>query len=232
MLHTTDNTQLLIKNSNLSNRAKNQLTKNGYLYINDIKDIKEEQLRKIRNLGTKTIKEILEFIASINFERDSAIELPPYNTLTEYLNIKITSCIKNETVKKCLLQNNIATVGELIDLNKNDIAKFRNITNKLEEQIFHHSVKIKQISKVLYSHPTTVIRDKEELSIYENIIRNLPIFAKKLKFAFIEDGKFLPKLSIDELNFSNKEKKIINCLPSGICFHCWKKLFSRKQGFY
>ena len=27
MLHTTDNTQLLIKNSNLSNRAKNQLTK-------------------------------------------------------------------------------------------------------------------------------------------------------------------------------------------------------------
>ena len=99
MLHTTDNTQLLIKNSNLSNRAKNQLTKNGYLYINDIKDIKEEQLRKIRNLGTKTIKEILEFIASINFERDSAIELPPYNTLTEYLNIKITSCIKNETVK-------------------------------------------------------------------------------------------------------------------------------------
>lgn len=212
MLHTTDNTQLLIKNSNLSNRAKNQLTKNGYLYINDIKDIKEEQLRKIRNLGTKTIKEILEFIASINFERDSAIELPPYNTLTEYLNIKITSCIKNETVKKCLLQNNIATVGELIDLNKNDIAKFRNITNKLEEQIFHHSVKIKQISKVLYSHPTTVIRDKEELSIYENIIRNLPIFAKKLKFAFIEDGKFLPKLSIDELNFSNKEKKIIKDL--------------------
>ena len=50
-----------IDNLNLSNRTRNCLIRENLLSIEDVLDLTIEKMKKIRNMGNKSIEEILEF---------------------------------------------------------------------------------------------------------------------------------------------------------------------------
>ena len=52
---------LLISESDLSVRSKNALINAGYINTEEIYQIKESDLKKIKNLGEKSVKEIINF---------------------------------------------------------------------------------------------------------------------------------------------------------------------------
>ncbi len=62
------NEQGWIEASLLSVRAKNALTKKGFVTLKECAALSEMQLLKIKNLGKKTVQEILSCIRSCNFE--------------------------------------------------------------------------------------------------------------------------------------------------------------------
>ncbi|PNZ58076.1 hypothetical protein CD170_06250, partial [Staphylococcus aureus] len=60
----------------LSNRSKNQLIKNGYNYAYQLKELTDEDLENIRNLGAKSIQEIQEFRDNMVSSYESDISIP------------------------------------------------------------------------------------------------------------------------------------------------------------
>ena len=62
--------RVLVQDSHLSVRAKNALAKKGVVTIDQCASLSEEQLLKFKNLGKKTVQEILHYILSCNCENE------------------------------------------------------------------------------------------------------------------------------------------------------------------
>lgn len=67
-----------IKDLDLSVRAYRCLSKSRIRYASEIINLTEEDLSSIRNMGAKTVREILDKVQSINFEAEVAID-PSYS---------------------------------------------------------------------------------------------------------------------------------------------------------
>jgi DNA-directed RNA polymerase alpha subunit len=61
-----------VEDSPLSVRAKNALTKKGVMTIRECASLTEKQLLKVKNLGKKTVGEILKYVLTLNPEKENA----------------------------------------------------------------------------------------------------------------------------------------------------------------
>ncbi|UXS21723.1 DNA-directed RNA polymerase subunit alpha C-terminal domain-containing protein [Staphylococcus delphini] len=86
----------------LSNRSKNQLIKNGYIYAYQLKELTDEDLENIRNLGAKSIQEIQEFRDNMNSSYESNISIPKDITIEDLRDMEIEKVIDSENVEKFL----------------------------------------------------------------------------------------------------------------------------------
>ena len=119
----------------LSNRSKNQLIKNGYIYAYQLKELTDEDLENIRNLGAKSIQEIQEFRDNMNSSYESNISIPKDITIEDLRDMEIEKVIDSENVEKVLKINNIKLVGTILELSYEDIKKFRNVDDQLINEI-------------------------------------------------------------------------------------------------
>ena len=112
-----------INSSPLSIRAKNCLNMAGISTIDDLCTVNEEFLMGIRNMGVKTCCEILNYIKSIkqNSFKTIASEISSLPLSTDAIGSITTA--------------GISSVDELLSLNIEDIARFKNIRIKTRKEI-------------------------------------------------------------------------------------------------
>ena len=104
--------KMLIEKTHLSVRAKNCLQREGYFTVEDIKDLTEEKLLSIRNLGEKTLNEIKAFIeCDENWVQQEECEKEPLEA-KDFSDYSLEQLLRNDQFFACLKdffqQNNLS----------------------------------------------------------------------------------------------------------------------------
>lgn len=117
---------ILIEDTDLSARAKHCLMHEGYIYISEIVDFAPSDLKKIKNMGDKTIAEILDYLDSLHFveyietDKQSGIEqcsAKCMNYIGEYLGEICSSEIYNDILEyfKANFSDSAIDIEEILD---------------------------------------------------------------------------------------------------------------------
>ena len=169
--------KMRIKDSQLSNRCKKQLIKNGYDYVYQLKKLTDDDLKNIKNLGAKSIQEIQEFRDSITSKNNDDIIIPKDITIEALKSMNIEEVINSENIKNIMKINNIKLLDAVIDLSYEDIKKFRKVDNQLISEIQSICNRLREkinlvdrdLFKLVLNNPDKDIRRV----IYENIPKTL-----------------------------------------------------------
>ena len=133
-----------INELNLSARSCNALNRANILTIGALKEVSEADLREIKNLGTKSIHEILEKKAEIehyfgSFEGESpAHEIVPSflgDDEITYQDIAIEQLGLSNRAYNCLKREGISFLSELLPLTYEEIKAWNNVGEKTVTQI-------------------------------------------------------------------------------------------------
>ncbi|MEB6612487.1 DNA-directed RNA polymerase subunit alpha C-terminal domain-containing protein [Staphylococcus pasteuri] len=100
-----------ISDSTLSNRSKNQLIKNGYIYTSQLENLTDEDLGRIRNLGAKSIQEIQSFRDNMIYDYKVHINIPIDMTIESLRSVNIEEMIDDKDILNVLKINNIKLMG-------------------------------------------------------------------------------------------------------------------------
>ena len=183
---------LVTNTSKLSIRSQNALATAGYYSIEEIKTLTERELRNIRNLGEKSIKEILNLKKQKNYINKS-YELKVLN----YYKIKNESIemLKLDNEFNIILKNNnVQTIEVLLELKKSDLKKFRGVN---ENQVLGLKAIINDIRDELNLNYQGVVEIpflNPQLQVKEAIINTLPF--KDVEFYFRNGLKLKKSIEI------------------------------------
>ncbi|WAE41711.1 hypothetical protein LQ944_04780 [Staphylococcus pasteuri] len=199
-----------VSDSTLSNRSKNQLIKNGYIYASQLESLTDEDLENIKNLGTKSVQEIKVFRDNMVSNYKVDINIPIDMTIESLRSVNIEEMIDDKNILNVLKINNIKLMGVLLDLSCDDIKKFRNIDDSLISEIQSICNQVKEklnlidkdLFKLVYKNPHQNIRDI--------ILENIPKTFSKVTIKYYSKSRYVDEINIEDLDFSNKEKKLIH----------------------
>lgn len=134
-----------IKELNLSTRSYNALHRAGILTIGDLNALSEVDLHNIKNLGTKSIQEILEKKASLQvcaagFAPEEATEHKSAPSFTAddgiaYQDIPIEQMGLSNRAYNCLKRQNISFLSELQHFTRDEIKEWNNVGEKTVTEI-------------------------------------------------------------------------------------------------
>lgn len=201
--------KMRIKDSQLSNRCKNQLIKNGYDYVYQLKKLTDEDLKNIKNLGAKSIQEIQEFRDSITFKNNDDIIIPKDITIEALKSMNIEKVINNENIKKIMKINNIKLIDAVIDLSYEDIKKFRKVDDQLISEIQSICNRLREKINLVDRDLFKLVLNNPDKDIRRVIYENIPKTLLNCTIKYFFKSRYVNELNIEELGFSNKERKIV-----------------------
>ncbi|SDK77822.1 RNA polymerase, alpha chain C terminal domain [Jeotgalicoccus aerolatus] len=193
----------------LSNRSKNQLIKNGYIYAYQLKELTDEDLENIRNLGAKSIQEIQEFRDNMNSSYESNISIPKDITIEDLRDMEIEKVIDSENVEKVLKINNIKLVGTILELSYEDIKKFRNVDDQLINEIQSICKRLREKINLVDRDLFKLVLENPDKDINSIICENIPKTHSRCSIKYLFQNRFVNDINIEEHEFSNKEKKLL-----------------------
>lgn len=193
----------------LSNRSKNQLIKNGYIYAYQLKKLTDEDLENIRNLGAKSIQEIQEFRDNMNSSYESNISIPKDITIEDLRDMEIEKVIDSENVEKVLKINNIKLVGTILELSYEDIKKFRNVDDQLINEIQSICERLREKINIVDRDLFKLVLENPDKDINKIICENIPKTHSRCSIKYLFQNRFVNDINIEEHEFSNKEKKLL-----------------------
>lgn len=193
----------------LSNRSKNQLIKNGYIYAYQLKELTDEDLENIRNLGAKSIQEIQEFRDNMNSIYESDISIPKDITIEALRDMEIEKVIDSENVEKVLKINNIKLLGTILELSYEDIKKFRNVDDQLINEIQSICKKLREKINLVDRDLFKLVLENPDKDINSIICENIPKTHSSCSIKYLFQNRFVNDINIEEHEFSNKEKKLL-----------------------
>lgn len=133
-----------IKELNLSTRSYNALYRAGVLTIGDLRALPEAELRDIKNLGAKSIQEILEKKSSMEVSTGFAPEeaqahksMPSFvgDDGITYQDVPVEQMGLSNRAYNCLKRQNISFLSELLHLTRNEIKQWNNVGEKTVTEI-------------------------------------------------------------------------------------------------
>lgn len=198
-----------ISDSKLSNRSKNQLIKNGYVYTYQLKNITDEVLENIKNLGAKSVQEIKEFKRNIVSAYEVDIQIPLDVPIEPLKKIEIKKVIDDEHILSILKINNVQIISDLIDLSYEDIQKFRNIDNNSALIIRNICIQLREKINIVDKNLFELVCRYPSLNISEIIYDNIPKISTNISIKYLFENRYKNELNIENHNFSKKEKKFL-----------------------
>lgn len=141
----------LIVDTSLSVRSKNALCQNDVFTVGDLMNLNEEDLFKIKNLGEKSVKEIIEFNRMCR--KFFAFQIDPYKSYSEWLQVNngiVKDFIKNIEVSindidftaktfNVLKLNNVMLLSQFVLLSKSELEEMDFITLPCVDEIYYFS---------------------------------------------------------------------------------------------
>ena len=133
-----------INELNLSVRSCNALNRAGILTVGDLQSLSEEDLWKIKNLGAKSVQEILDKRARMEVdlgpkpEVDSVPETVPSflgNDGITYQDVAIEQIDFSNRAYNCLKRENISFLSELLHLTYDEIKSWNKVGEKTVTEI-------------------------------------------------------------------------------------------------
>ena len=200
---------MMIKDLLLSNRCKNQLIKNGYNYAYQLMELTDKDLENIKNLGAKSIKEIQIFRDNMISRCEDDISVPKDLTVEALKSMEIEKVIKNESIAKVLKLNNIKLLGAILDLNYEDIKKFRKVDDKLINEIQSICKRIREKTNLVDRDLFELVIKNSYKDINEVIYDNTPKTLSNCTIKYLFENRYVNEMNIEEHGFSNKEKKLL-----------------------
>lgn len=136
-----------LQNTPLSARAKNALLRRGYKVVGDITSIKIEQLNSMRNVGQLTAQEILEFVASFGFTKNSETaenEDAGIENETDVLSQSIESTNLSTRAKNALKSCGYKNLDDILDITESKLDALPSVGKNTREEILLFSFSLKQ----------------------------------------------------------------------------------------
>src|SRR5699024_11090207 len=163
-----------ISDSKLSNRSKNQLIKNGYVYTYQLKNITDEVLENIKNLGAKSVQEIKEFKRNIVSAYEVDIQIPLDVPIELQKKLEIKKVIDDEHILSILKINNVQITMYLIDLRYEDMQKIRNTHNNSALIIRNTCIQLREKINIVARNLFDLVCRYPTLNIGKIIYDNIP----------------------------------------------------------
>lgn len=133
-----------IKELNLSTRSYNALHRAGVLTIGDLQALSEAELCDVKNLGAKSIQEILEKKSSMEVstgftpeEAQAHKSMPSFvgDDGTTYQDVPVEQMGLSNRAYNCLKRQNISFLSELLHLTRNEIKQWNSVGEKTVTEI-------------------------------------------------------------------------------------------------
>jgi len=202
VLNQTPQDRITIEEANFSVRTYNCLKRSGYAYIDELLDLTEADLHRIRNMGYKSVKEVIVYLSTNKVskpkEKNDARTAFLDNSFMKYLlYVSIDDLNLGVRSKNVIKMNSIKTVYELINFDffnaknagaktvdeissaikllKNDFLAFVNNVDKIPEKY----VKLKMID---ISDCKNIHCSNSEMSVEEGYSEYLEKIDDILKF--------------------------------------------------
>ncbi|PTE89751.1 hypothetical protein BUY89_14120, partial [Staphylococcus equorum] len=158
----------------LSNRCKNQLIKNGYIYASQLKGVTDEDLENIKNLGAKSVQEIKIFRDNMISSYEVDISIPIGMPIESLRSVEIEKVINDENILSVLKINNIKLMGVILDLSYEDIKKFRNVDDDLINEIQSVCKRVREKINLVDRNLFKLVCKNTNKNIKEIIHENIP----------------------------------------------------------
>lgn len=199
---------MLIRKTNLSVRSKNALQKAGYHSIEEIQNLTENDLRNIRNLGEKSIVEILNLKPT---QKGINKSYKLYGlSFNEIKNKNIEILKIDNTFNKILKNNNVQTVEVFLELKKSDIKKFRGINDSQVLELKDIINNIRDDLKLNYQDITEIIFLNPRVQVKEAIFNSLAIKDfEHVEFYFMSGEKLKKSIEINCIETKDSDIKKI-----------------------
>jgi hypothetical protein len=163
----------------LSVRARNALLRSGYKIIADLLFLKPEEIISIRNVGKRTVDEILSMQHKLLYDSDFTQEATRQKELEEVqaqktyvfkgikgLDLPISDTDLSVRAKNTLQRHNYVWISEILDLDLENVMRFRNIGVKTAEEIIN-------FIKWHQSEPIAIVEVPKLDSVYDDIVDRL-----------------------------------------------------------
>ena len=204
-----DMKDIKIKDTDLSKRTINALTRVGIITIYDLINYNED-LNAICNIGKYTLQEINDYITRLNLYNDNN-EYADSETISKANNISIKNTeLSNRTVN-CLLANKVDSLGKLLRLDIQRFKMIESVNNNIINEIVSY-INSKGYENLLYQDYDDIVQNYTDISktpeeiddrIYNLKINKLKLPQKILNKLWLETttiGDFITKKNIDNLN--------------------------------
>ncbi len=218
----------------LSVRSINCLQREGYERLGDLLSLKEEDLYRIRNMGSKCVKEVLDYIHYFDFSKSSNNELDiigednikhSYRKDQANFNIvelktKIDNLDLSVRSKNCLLRAGYRSLEDIIDIRQEDLVSIKNLGKKSIKEIKNFIAKVMRRGTF---HTMSEVKNqkffklgitlKEELALNEIGVKSIFDFMNTKKVDQIsiilanKDSQFVDRIleCLQKFPFSMKE---------------------------
>lgn len=193
----------------LSNRCKNQLIKNGYIYASQLKGVTDEVLENIKNLGAKSVQEIKTFRDNMISSYEVDISIPIGMPIESLRSVEIEKVINDEKILSVLKINNIKLMGVILDLSYEDIKKFRNVDDDLINEIQSVCKRVREKINLVDRDLFKLLCKNTNKSIKEIIHENIPKTISNLTIKYFFKNRYVNEINIEDHGFSGKEKKLV-----------------------
>ncbi|MDE9918557.1 sigma factor-like helix-turn-helix DNA-binding protein, partial [Staphylococcus pseudintermedius] len=197
-----------ILNSELSNRSKNQLVKNGVYTYDILKTLTNNEIASFKNLGLKSLNEIKNFKNKLAISKEDTSLLNDYY-VEDIINKEVDEVFGDKRLVSLLRDNNIKTVNVFLQLNYEDVHNLRKVTTDDATIIFNKIINLKKNLKLNYINLVDLIFEKSGNSIREIISSCTPRIKNKIEIKFIFGNRLCDEIKINNFNFSDKEKNLI-----------------------
>jgi transcriptional regulator with XRE-family HTH domain len=181
-----------INETGLSVRAKNALKRSDIHYVQDLLQISNETLLGIRNIGVKTLQEIIDFKNGIDVfleaqDKKKKIEdNAPQKVIGS--NAPIEDAAFSVRTYNALRRHGTFTISQLFEMDDLELLQIQNLGRKSVDEIIHFRNKYSIPTKAEYNHDDLIINsiDSSNLDISIELIArvfpNLLIPTDKLKY--------------------------------------------------
>lgn len=193
----------------LSNRCKNQLIKNGYIYASQLKGVTDEDLENIKNLGAKSVQEIKIFRDNMISSYEVDISIPIGMPIESLRSVEIEKVINDENILSVLKINNIKLMGVILDLSYEDIKKFRNVDDDLINEIQSVCKRVREKINLVDRNLFKLVCKNTNKNIKEIIHENIPETISNLTIKYFFKNRYMNEINIEDHGFSSKERKLV-----------------------
>ena len=152
LIHLTEGKIIPIENTRLSVRSKHCLMRSGYMTVQDILNLTAEDLYRIRNMGQKSVEEILTLIADYNNGK-IVYDEPTIAEEIKKLDEQDLSCPIEDTslsvrAKNVLTREGYKVVGDILEITEEELYSFRNVGRLTVQEILDFAKKMRRANNI------------------------------------------------------------------------------------